>query len=732
MTIQKKLWLIIGLAVTAILVVAGTILFSKQEQMMEDRKHATRFAVETAWGIMESLDKSVAAGEISLENAKKQAIHQIKFMRYDGKEYFWLNDLHPNMIMHPTKPEFDGKDISEFKDPNGKMFFTEMVKVVRANGQGFVDYKWPRPDSKEPVPKISFVKNYAPWGWVVGSGVYVDDIDIAIRNDALKLGGLVLAIACLIGTIVILLARSISFRLEKAVLIAQAVSEGKFNNVIENKGADEISGVLISLDKMQQHLQERQDAALVASNEMARLKCVLDDVEVCVRVADMEGKVIYINHIMRDTLRKYEKEFQQDIPNFRADEMVGGSIGILYPDPKAAIERMRNLTETTKTEFKFGGRQFDVLTTPVFSDSGVRLGSVAQWIDCTDQIKSEEEIAAIVHSASLGDFNHRIPLEGKQGLSLQLAESMNELMATTSASLEEIVRVLSALAQGDLTEMVSGNYQGTFGKLKTDANTTIGQLTDIISQIKASSDAIQVAAKEISSGNNDLARRTEEQAASLQETAASMEELSVTVKQNTDNAKHANDLALGAAGTALKGVEVVNTVVSTMSSINESSHQIVDIISVIDDIAFQTNILALNAAVEAARAGEQGLGFAVVAIEVRNLAQRAASAAGEIKRLISDSVERISGGSKQVEQAGITMQEIVNSIRQVTELMSNIAAASIQQNAGIGQVYSAIVQMDGVTQQNAALVGKAEKVTESLNEQTQNLAVEMLHFKTGV
>jgi methyl-accepting chemotaxis protein len=732
MTIQKKLWLIIGLSVTAILIIASAILFSKQEQMMDDRKHATRFAVETAWGIMESLDKSVEAGEISLENAKKQAIHQIKFMRYDGKEYFWLNDLHPNMIMHPTKPEFDGKDISEFKDPNGKMFFTEMVKAVKANGQGFVDYKWPRPDSKEPVPKISFVKNYTPWGWVVGSGVYVDDIDVAIRRDAFELGGFVLAIASLIGAIATVLARSISYRLGMAVSIAQSVSEGKFNNVIENKGADEISGVLTSLDKMQQHLQERQEAALLASNEMARLKCVLNDVEVCVRVADTEGKIIYINHIMRDTLRKYEKAFQQDIPNFRANEIVGESIGILYSDPEEAIERMRNLTETTKTKFNIGGRKFDVMTTPVFSDSGTRLGTVAQWIDCTDRIKSEKEIAAIVRAASLGDFNHRISLEDKQGLPLQLAESMNELMATTSASLAEIVRVLSALANGNLTETVSGNYQGIFGKLKTDANSTIEQLTDIISQIKVSSDAIQIAAKEISTGNNDLSRRTEDQAASLQQTASSMEELSATVKQNTDNAKHANDLALGAANTARKGVAVVNNVVTTMSSINESSHQIVDIISVIDDIAFQTNILALNAAVEAARAGEQGLGFAVVAIEVRNLAQRAASAAGEIKRLIGDSVERISGGSKQVEQAGITMQEIVDSIHQVTELMSNIAAASIQQNAGIQQVHSAIVQMDGVTQQNAALVGKAEKATESLSEQTRNLALEVAHFKTGM
>jgi methyl-accepting chemotaxis protein len=391
---------------------------------------------------------------------------------------------------------------------------------------------------------------------------------------------------------------------------------------------------------------------------------------------------------------------------------------------------MRNLNTTTQTEFKFGGRVFEVLTTPVFSEDGTRLGSVAQWVDKTDQIKSEQEIAEIIHSASLGDFEHRIPLEGKEGLTLQLAQSMNELMATTSGSLTEIVRVLSALAQGNLTEKVAGNYQGIFGELKNDTNQTVEQLTDIISHIKEASDTIQVVSKEIASGNNDLSRRTEEQAFSLQQTAGSMNELSTVVKQNTDNAKRANDLALNAANTAIKGVNVVDNVVATMSSINESSHRIVDIISVIDDIAFQTNILALNAAVEAARAGELGKGFAVVATEVRNLAQRAASAAGEIKRLIGDSVERVSGGSKQVEQAGNTMQEIVNSINEVTQLMSEIASASIQQNAGIDHVHAAIEKMDTVTQQNAALVEQAAAATESLSEQTQNLALEMSRFKT--
>ncbi|MEI7797019.1 MAG: methyl-accepting chemotaxis protein, partial [Methylococcaceae bacterium] len=210
-----------------------------------------------------------------------------------------------------------------------------------------------------------------------------------------------------------------------------------------------------------------------------------------------------------------------------------------------------------------------------------------------------------------------------------------------------------------------------------------------------------------------------------------MQELTSTVTHNTENAKQANVLAMGATETANRGVSVVKEVVSTMDNINESSLRIVDIISVIDDIAFQTNILALNAAVEAARAGDQGKGFAVVAIEVRNLAQRAANAAGEIKRLISDSVERVSGGSKQVAEAGQTMQDIVNAIQGVTTIISEIASASDEQSAGISQVGQAIASMDDVTQQNAALVEQVAATAESLETQTQNLAKELAHFKTG-
>ena len=254
-------------------------------------------------------------------------------------------------------------------------------------------------------------------------------------------------------------------------------------------------------------------------------------------------------------------------------------------------------------------------------------------------------------------------------------------------------------------------------------------LAGIVGRVRSGTDMIATASSQIASGNQDLSSRTEQQASSLEETASSMEELTSTVKQNADNARQANGLALFASDVALKGGTVVAEVINTMDAINDSARKIVDIISVIDGIAFQTNILALNAAVEAARAGEQGRGFAVVAAEVRNLAQRSAAAAKEIKALIGDSVEKVDNGSKLVQQAGSTMEEIVESVKRVTDIMSEITAASQEQTGGIEQINTAITQMDQVTQHNASLVEEAAAAAESLQEQATGLLQAVSVFK---
>lgn len=295
--------------------------------------------------------------------------------------------------------------------------------------------------------------------------------------------------------------------------------------------------------------------------------------------------------------------------------------------------------------------------------------------------------------------------------------------------MHEAVAIAQTVATGDLTSRIEVTSKDETGQLMQALKQMNDNLIGIVGQVHRGAATIASASGEIASGNQDLSSRTEQQASSLEETASSMEELTSTVKQNADNARQANHLAASASEVALKGGAVVAQVVGTMGSINESAKKIVDIIGVIDSIAFQTNILALNAAVEAARAGEQGRGFAVVATEVRNLAQRSAAAAKEIKELIGDSVEKVDAGSKLVDQAGATMEEIVASITRVTDIMGEITAASQEQSAGIEQVNQAITQMDDVTQQNASLVEQAAAAAESLREQADGLVRVVGAFK---
>jgi len=452
----------------------------------------------------------VAAGKISEEEGKQRAIAAIKGMRYSGKEYFFLQDLQSKMVMHPTSPKLDGTDVSGLKDPTGKFFTLEMNKVIQQSGSGFVFYMWPKPGEQVPSQKVTYVKALRDWGWIVGSGVYVDNVDAAI---------------------------------------AQRVVSASIGAVV-------LAGVLLLVSLL----------------------------------------------ITRGLLRQ-----------------LGG-------EPDVAADITRRIAE--------------------------------------------------------GDLTVDIPLKaGDQSSLLFAIHSMRD------------------------------------------------SLSSIVGHVRTGSEGVATASAEIAHGNQDLSARTESQASALEETAASMEELSSTVSQNADNARQANQLAQSASTVAIQGGTVVAQVVDTMKGINESSRKISDIISVIDGIAFQTNILALNAAVEAARAGEQGRGFAVVASEVRSLAGRSAEAAKEIKTLINDSVQRVEQGSALVDQAGVTMNDVVTSIRRVTDIMAEISAASSEQSAGVSQVGEAVTQMDQATQQNAALVEEMAAAAASLKSQAHELVDTVAVFK---
>ncbi len=486
-----------------------------------------------------------------------------------------------------------------------------------------------------------------------------------------------------------LIRRRLINRLGTASHVADSIAAGNLSISVDSSGTDETGRLLASMSKMQQQLQK-------------------------------------VLHGQQEMKRRHD----QGELNFRLDETAfpGDFATIVRGNNDLAASHVAVMLRLSQImgQYAIGDLREDMEALP--GDKAVLSDTMAKVKDNLSSVN--REIKHLSQSAANGDFSARGDADNFQHDFRVMVESLNTLMATADDNLQSLSDLLQSIAAGDLTARMSGEFHGVFAQMRDNANATATQLAEIVTGIKQSAVSINGAASEIAAGNNDLSQRTEQQAASLEETAASMEELTSTVKQNAESARQANQLAIGAAKVASQGGEIVGKVVQTMSGIEASSKKIADIISVIDGIAFQTNILALNAAVEAARAGEQGRGFAVVASEVRTLAQRSSGAAKEIKDLIDDSVQRVTDGSVLVHSAGTTMGEIVASVQRVTDIMGEISAASQEQSAGIEQVNQTVTQMDETTQQNAALVEEATAAARSLEEQAVGLTEAVAVFKT--
>jgi methyl-accepting chemotaxis protein len=478
------------------------------------------------------------------------------------------------------------------------------------------------------------------------------------RNLTSTITALALAFALALSW---LITRSLAKPLSHAIDVFGNISSGKYDNEIRQSGHDEAAQVLTALDEMQSKLRTQIDSERAVAAENTRIRQALDKVSTSVVLADGNHQIIYLNETAQTTFARSQHEIRKSLPGFDAHRLRGSNLEVFGPDSQ---ERL------------LGACTFRTISNPVVSDKGERIGTVMEWTDRTPEVAVEKEMQTMLTAVIDGDLNKRIDLSGKAGFFEAMSRGVNQLA---------------------------------------------DNMAEVVSKVKTVAAEVHRGADEISTGNANLSQRTEEQSSSLEETASSMEEMTTTVKQNADNAGQANQLAMAARDQAEKGGSVVNQAVKAMSDINDASKKIADIIGVIDDIAFQTNLLALNAAVEAARAGEQGRGFAVVASEVRSLAGRSATAAKEIKELIQDSVRKVEDGSVLVTQSGQTLEKIVASVKKVSDIVAEIAAASREQSSGIEQVNRAVMQMDELTQQNAALVEQATAASQAMAEQVRGL-----------
>jgi len=484
----------------------------------------------------------------------------------------------------------------------------------------------------------------------------------------------------------VLITRSLSRPLRHAVKVFGRIAAGNYENSVTVIGTDEGSRVLSALDKMQGLLRTQIESERAMAAENSRIRQALDKASTNVLLADALHRIIYLNETAQTTFARNQTEICTSLPGFDARALPGTSLEALCTDPGRERRMLDSMSGSEVHERVLGALTFRIVSSPVLGEKGERIGTVVEWTDRTQEIAVEKEMQTMLSSVNDGDLVSRISVAGKTGFFAAASRGINQLA---------------------------------------------DNMAEVVAQVKDAAAEVYRSSKEIASGNVNLQQRTEEQSASLEETASSMEQMTTTVRQNADNAGEANQLAVAARDQAEHGGTVVSKAVHAMSDINESARKIADIIGVIDEIAFQTNLLALNAAVEAARAGEQGRGFAVVATEVRTLAGRSATAAKEIKELIQDSVKKVEDGSLYVTRSGQTLEQIVASVKKVSDIVAEIAAASREQSAGIGQVSSAVLQMDELTQQNAALVEQVTTASQAMAHEAHALHGLMGSYRLG-
>jgi methyl-accepting chemotaxis protein len=535
-------------------------------------------------------------------------------------------------------------------------------------------------------------------------------IEAPVRKLAWELLTVALVVMAVLALGALMLGRSFAKPLVRMAAAVGELAAGKQADVPALDRRDEIGRLARSLQLIHQH-----------GVEAIRVKAALDTSQSATMLADAEGKVVYANAAMIRLLQSLEPTLRLSTPDFSAATIVGQNIDRFHKNPAHQRAILAQAEGAHKATVRIGGHTLSLTHSPVLDAAGNRVGTVAEWMDCTAWLTAEEQIGSVVRSAAAGDFSGRVPLDGKSESTRAVAEGLNQVSSMVESAIEEFAGTLEALARGDLTRRIKGDHRGCFASFKSNLNETLDRLASIVTAIQAAASEIKTAASEINAGADDLARRNEQQASSLEETARTTRELATSVEHGAQRSTEANRLAREARQLAEQGRLVVAEAITAMGKIEQASVRTGDITLIIQEIASETKLLAFNAEVEAEHAGEKGRGFAVVAQEVGTLADRSRDAAKDIKALIETNNREIKEGVTLFKNAGEVLEHILQKSQLVDDRIGEISTAARQQAHGIKEMSQTVAHMDGITQSNAGLAEQSAASSRSLAERIASL-----------